>query len=282
MSDRMTDSEREQIFEYYAAGGESTRLTVGIGQLEAARTKEIIKRHLPPTPAVIYDIGGGTGYYAFWLAGMGHQVHLLELSPENIQISARFETDSGLLLADCQECDARDLPKEDQSADLVLLLGPLYHLTEKSDRLSALNEAYRVLKPGGMIFIATINRFANILYGLTTYDRKNQFLEEQPFRDMFVREIESGQHYKPEDYPYFLARAYFHRVDELEKEVISSGFILENIYAVEGPGWLIPEFDEVWQQAEKRNLVLETIRQVETEQSLIGLSPHYLAVAKKI
>ncbi len=63
-----TDHFRNQILDYYAEGGEETRLKSGIGLIEYDRTKEILLRYLPPAPAVIYDIGGATGIYSLWLA----------------------------------------------------------------------------------------------------------------------------------------------------------------------------------------------------------------------
>jgi len=205
----------------------------------------------------------------------------LELTPENIHIAQKKEAESKVNLADCRVADALDLPKADQSADLVLLLGPLYHLTEKKDRLNALKEAWRVLRPGGLLIASAINRFANVLFGITTYDSKNLFLEEGSFQEMYLREIKTGQHFKPEDYPYFLTRAYFHRADELKEEIIKSGFVMQGLFAVQGPGWLVPDFDSIWERPEKRQILLAAISQIETEESLIGVSPHYLAVGVK-
>lgn len=62
--------------------------------------------------------------------------------------------------------DARNLDFETDSMDAVLLLGPLYHLQERPDRIAALEESLRVLKPGGVLFCAAISRFASFLDGM--------------------------------------------------------------------------------------------------------------------
>ena len=72
----------------YNAGIEWNRLNTGIGRIEFAYTKELLVSHLPPSPAVIYDIGGGYGEYAWWLTSLGYEVHLFDLSETNIAMSA--------------------------------------------------------------------------------------------------------------------------------------------------------------------------------------------------
>src|SRR5262245_48712998 len=75
----------EEIVEYYNSYDESKRLTGGFGLLERERTKELIKRYLPPSSAVIMDIGGAGGLYSFWLARLGHNVHLVDIVPKHIE-----------------------------------------------------------------------------------------------------------------------------------------------------------------------------------------------------
>lgn len=88
-------------------------------------------------------------------------------------------------------------------------MGPLYHLTERDERLDALEEAFRLLKPGGTLLAAAISRFGSTLWGLSVYGQKNDILEEQPFMSMIERELADGQHIRPEEYPNFIARAFF-------------------------------------------------------------------------
>ncbi len=135
------------IHRYYAQGKEHNRLTRGDNRLEHFRTQELLKRYLPKPPAIIYDIGGGAGVYAIWLATQGYQVHLLDAMPLHIEQALEAAKQSNVILQDAVVGDARQLPYPEASADAILLLGPLYHLTEYSDRVKALQETARVLKP---------------------------------------------------------------------------------------------------------------------------------------
>ena len=132
---------------YYAAGREYHRLRENIGLIEFERTKEIILESLPKPPAVIYDIGGAYGEYSWWLAHLGYEVHLFDLSDTNIKMSAELaEEYPDCKLASSEVCDARNVPRADNSADAVLLMGPLYHITDYDERIKAVNESRRLLK----------------------------------------------------------------------------------------------------------------------------------------
>ncbi|MBZ0283955.1 MAG: class I SAM-dependent methyltransferase [Anaerolineae bacterium] len=155
-----------KITDYYDQGREQNRLTVGGGQLELIRSQEIVLRYLPKPPAVVMDIGGGAGIYAFWLAELGYTVHLIDLIPLHIEQANATTTNHPL--ASGTVGDARHVNFPDASADAVLLFGPLYHLTERVDRIQTLREAWRLLKPSGLLFAATISRFASLMDGLKT------------------------------------------------------------------------------------------------------------------
>jgi SAM-dependent methyltransferase len=103
--------------------------------------------------------------------------------------------------------------------DGVLLLGPLYHLTCRDDRLQALREAYRVVRPGGVIAAAAISRFASTYDGLL-----RGFLEDSRFEEIVERDVREGQHRNPTGRPEWFTTAYFHHPEELRDEVIEVGF----------------------------------------------------------
>jgi ubiquinone/menaquinone biosynthesis C-methylase UbiE len=156
------DSIRE-IVNHYGDAEESSRLRTGWFQLERARTEELILRHLPPPPATIIDAGGGAGAYACWLAARGWQVHLIDPVPKHVeQARAASARQREQPLTSSEIGDARDLPHADSTADAVLLLGPLYHLVEREDRLACLREAHRVLRPRGLAWGAAISYFASL------------------------------------------------------------------------------------------------------------------------
>src|SRR5215204_2421405 len=136
-----------EIDSHYAAGLEGSRLARGSGRLELARTQEVLRRFLPPPPAVVADVGG-PGHYACWLAGLGYEVHLYDPVPLHVaQAEEASRARPTQPIASCTVGDARALGRPDDSTDAVLLLGPLYHLTSRADRLAALTEARRVLRP---------------------------------------------------------------------------------------------------------------------------------------
>lgn len=130
---------KSAIENHYNLGLEKDRLRQGYSLLEFLRTQNLITRHLPPGPLVIYDVGGAAGIYAFWLAGLGHHVHLIDLMPLHIKQAKEIQSQTQeIRLASIHVGDARHLEEPDASADVVLMLGPLYHLTSLEDRLQAL------------------------------------------------------------------------------------------------------------------------------------------------
>jgi SAM-dependent methyltransferase len=150
---------------HYGTGVERVRLEGGGSRIEFARTKELLERHLPAAPARVLDVGGGPGAYAGWLAASGYTVHLIDPVPLHVEQAASLaaESESGFTTA---LGDARGLEEPDASYDAVLLLGPLYHLTNRDERVRALAEARRVARPGGVVAAAAISRFASLLDGL--------------------------------------------------------------------------------------------------------------------
>lgn len=279
----MTDkAEMEEVLAFYNAGAEKGRLERGIGQLEWARTREIIENYLPQERQVIFDLGGGIGVYSRWLAGMGHEVHMFELAPTNVEYANSLQQGLEFPIHKIEQADARKLDRPCESADIVLLMGPLYHLTEKTERIKAIREAARVLKRGGLVIATAISRFSSTLWGLSVFGERNDFVEEDHFFAMIEQEVSTGQHIRPEQYPGFIARAYFHLPSELKAELEAAGLSHEATVSIEGPVWMVPAFEEKWNRAESRERLLTISRWVERQESLIGLSPHILAVARKL
>ena len=131
-----------------------------------ARTRELLQRYLPPAPAVVLDVGGATGVYSFWLANVGYRVHLVDIVPRHIEQALQESLQPGVAqLASIKVGDARQLDFADGFADAVMMHGPLYHLPDRADRLRALAEARRVLRPGGLLCAFAITRYAGLIYG---------------------------------------------------------------------------------------------------------------------
>ena len=270
----------EEVLDFYNKGAEIGRLERGIGKIEYERTKEIILRYLPKEKVIIYDVGGGVGVYSKWLGKLGHEVHLIELSPNAVEYAKQINaSDSDIYHIEVG--DARDIDKPNESADIVLLMGPMYHLINIEDRLKALNEAKRVLKKGGLLVCAGITRYGSMLWGLSVYGSKNKVLDEIEFVNMIRGEIKEGQHIRPNKYPNFIARSYFHLPKEFENEIINVGFINEKILAVEGPTWIVPTLDNLWESEDSKKTILDMARRLEEDENIMAMSPHFLTISIK-
>jgi ubiquinone/menaquinone biosynthesis C-methylase UbiE len=264
------DGDEAAIPEHYATGYERERLSVGSSRIEFTRTKELLGRFLPPSPADVLDVGGGPGAYASWLAGKGYRVHLVDLLPLHVeQASAAGRRRGHTFTAELG--DARHLAQPDSSFDAVLMLGPLYHITAREDRIGALREATRVLRPGGIVVAAAISRFASLLDGL-----ESGWLGDPEFDAIVKRDLADGQHRNATDRPEWFTTAFFHHPDELRAEVEEVGLQVQALLGVEGPGWLLWE---KWDDRLGRENILRVARAVEQEQTLIGVSAHFLIVA---
>ena len=262
------------VVAHYQASSEETRLTGGINALELVRTQEVLRRHLPAAPARVLDVGGGTGVHADWLLADGYSVHLIDLAPRHIDEAMRTLGPRGL---SAQQGDARQLPFDDHSFDVVLLLGPLYHLQERADRVRVLGEARRVSRPGGVVAAAAINRFASMFDGLV-----RGFLFDADFREVVDRDFTDGRHTNPDQRPHWFTTAYFHRPEQLAEEVESAGLSLVELVGLEGlAGWL-PHLGPRWADDADREVILDATRRVESEPALLGLSAHLLAIARDI
>jgi len=264
------------LAEYYARSPEETRLERGRYVLEKARTQELIQRNLPAPPATVLDVGGAAGAYAFWLADLGYEVHLVDLMPRLVAEAQRLNADRQPALRSCTIGDARFLIFADASVDAVLLLGPLYHLVDALERQQALREALRVLRPGGWLFAAAISRWASLLVAMSL-----GLFKDESFAAIVERDVREGQHRNSTDHLTYFTTAYFHRPDELRGEIADAGFQLQGLYGLEGPGGLLADVDERVDDPERREELLHVARLLEAEPSVIGVSDHLLAVARK-
>jgi ubiquinone/menaquinone biosynthesis C-methylase UbiE len=266
----------EEIETHYQQVQESERLSEGIGELERVRTQAILAPHLPPPPAMVFDVGGAAGVYAFPLAQQGYQVHLIDPVEVHLQQARRRASESGVELASITPGDACRLKFADGSADAVLLLGPLYHLVERSDRLQALREARRVLKPRGVMLAAAISHFASLIDGLS-----RGFFEDPEFRLLVAADLASGQHRNVTNNPVYFTTAYFHRPEELAAEARDAGYYDVKVLAVEGPAWSAGKFHAAWEDPAQRATLMEFLSSIEGEPSIVGASAHLIAVAHR-
>ena len=262
------------IEQFYNLGLEKDRLKQGIEQLERERILTILKKNLPSAPAEVLDVGGAAGSYAFLLAEQGYEVHLIDPVPLHIEQAREVAKATNVKLASYTVGDGRSIDKDDCSADVVLFLGPLYHLVEYQDRLKALKEAHRILKPNGLLVAAAIPRFAFFIYGIY----QGAFLDPT-YREIVREDLSSGQHRTTE--ARYFTTAYLHHPVQLRNEIEESGFKNVSLYSVHGPVWHEEAIEKLKSNREAWESFLSFLEMIEKEESIIGASAHILAIARK-
>jgi SAM-dependent methyltransferase len=258
------------MHEHYQRGDEADRLTrSGKGRLEFERTQELVLRALPAPPATVADIGGGPGRYALWLAGLGYRVAHRDLVPLHVE-QVRDLAGNGSSIHSAVG-DALSLDLADSSVDAVLLLGPLYHLERRADRVQALREAARIVRPGGPVFGAAISRWAVRLDGML----RERIYEKYPQVDGLLDGIERTGLLPPLGPGSFCG--FTHRPGQLRAEFSSAGLTVADLVGVEGGSFLLNDLDDRMADERAWQVVLEQARAHERVPELLGLSPHLLA-----
>ncbi len=277
MKMKVRSSSLDSTFQaHYRSGVEKDRLLKGSSNLEFYRTKQILSRYLPKRHVTILDIGGGPGRYSFWLAEMGHSVHLVDILPLHVQQAHESQRKTGSPLASISLGDARELDFEDKFADVVLMFGPLYHLVRETERLKALSEVFRVLKPGGTLFAAAISRFTSALDGCL-----RGYIRDPGFMKIIKQDLKNGQHRNPTNNPEYFTTAFFHHPNQLKTEISQAGFKSVRVYAITGFAWLLPKFDQYWRNPQLKARLVSILEKTELEPSMMGMSDHLLGVGKK-
>jgi len=242
--------------------------------VEWLRQAELIGRVLPPSPAVVADIAGGTGRYAVWLAGLGYDVRLLDLVPGHVEHARARLAEAGLR-AECVVGDARALPWPDGTFDVAMVMGALYHLQDRADRLAALGEARRVLKPGGALVTAHISRWASLYDG---YARG--MVTDPEFRAGVDADLATGRHENPSNHPHWFTTAYFAPPEEIRDELVAAGFTEVRVLAVEGFASFL-DVPEPMRTGDGLDVLLAHLRATEAEPALLGASAHLVGLARR-
>jgi len=267
------DRALDLLLRHYELGKEEPRLDEPLGTVELARTLEIAARVLPPPPAVVADIGGGPGRYTLELAGRGYSVVHRDLVPLHVEqlraasggLADRIHTAVG---------DARNLDLDDDSVDAVLLLGPMYHLVDRDQRVLALREVLRVARPGAPVLVSAISRWAPRLHGYLA----ERLYERSEFFTRLVDVVEESGRLNDDEPGWFTG--YCHRPRQLREEVEEVGLLVEDILGLEGLAFALADLDRRLADPVDRQVVLDCARAVEGVPELLGLSPHLLVLAR--
>jgi SAM-dependent methyltransferase len=259
------------VVAHYEMGLEGSRLFKdGRPRLEYVRTLELLGRLLPPPPAEVLDVGGGTGVYAVPLAQQGYKVHVVDPIQLHVDRARDAADEFELSGVTASVGDARDLAAFRDGFDATLLLGPLYHLPDRSDRLLAFAEAMRATRPSGVVIAVGISRFASLIDGL-----KRRILGDLTFRAIVEQDLTDGVHRNPDlaGHPEWFTTAYMHLPDELRGEAQQVGLEDVSLFAVEGPGWIVEEPDDL-------DLQLFAARRTESEPALLCATSHILVTGR--
>ncbi|PQJ77536.1 class I SAM-dependent methyltransferase [Polaribacter glomeratus] len=265
----------KELDDFYNKASEETRLEKGMGIFEFERIKELIELHVSNPKATIIDVGGGTGKYSEWLAKKGHIVHLVEPVLKHIKLAEKrahkLKNPFSVAIG-----EAKKLPFKNETADLVILHGPLYHLQKREDRVATILEAKRVLKKGGIILGFAINATASTVVGLM-----NGMIHANSFFEMCKEELTTGIHNAPKDFPFLLADAFYHKPQDLKAEFLEQNLNFINLFAVEGMIWLDNEyFANMLDKKKSKTLkALQTLTQ--NDEYLLPFSPHMMIAVKK-
>jgi SAM-dependent methyltransferase len=221
----------------------------------------------------VADIGGGPGRYSLWLAALGYRV--LHRDVVALHVDQFRDQAAGNPRIDSAVADARDPGLHPGSADAVLLLGPLYHLDRRADRVKALAAAAQVARPGGLVFAAAISRWAARLDGVL----RNRLYQSSPLAEALLTGSERTGRLTPLSPGEFTG--YTHRPGQLRAEITASGLRLTDLVSVEGPAFLLSDLGERLADDQDRRVVIETAAALERVPELIGIGPHLLATAHR-
>ena len=242
---------------------------------EFAVTMRAFEEYLPKPPAKVLDIGGGPGRYAISLTQQGYTVTLVDLSKNCLEFAKDRAKEAGVELAGYVHGNATDLAQfPSESYNVVLLMGPLYHLLTIEDRQKALHEAGRVLRSGGSIFASFIGRYAQIRYAAkhvpTWIVEHRQRCEELLATGVLKARPEGGG----------FTDAYFAHPSEIKPFMEEGGFETLDLIACEGVISMIEEkvndlTGELWQAWVELNYRLGK------DPTLHGAAEHLLYVGRK-
>ena len=252
------------IEKHYNKHPEDLRLLRRHGIVEFETTMHHLRRFLKPGMQLL-DIGAGTGRYTSALMAEGYDVKAVELVKRNILVFLDREP-----TADVVQGDARNMPFiPTASADVTLLLGPLYHLIGDEEKLKALTEAKRVTKPDGLIFVAYLMNEYSILSYCFDEDRIGGLLGKGVVDREFHIKAEADELY---DYV---------RIDDINRLDAAAGLERVTIFSPDGAAdYMRTRLNRM--SDETFSLFIEYQKIVSERSDLIGAGSHVVDVVRVV
>lgn len=259
---RKYEDQTEQVAAIYEVFNENNRLNDSkAARVEFITTMHYIQKYLAPGSKIL-DVGAGAGEYSLHLAQLGYEVTAVELVPANISaFEKKIEKGMNVTL---HEGNALDLGRfEDETFDVTLLMGPLYHLKREEDRLKAVKEAMRVTRKNGTIFFAFIS---NDMVILTEFSRRPDFFEDSSY---------DHETFKVNDFPFVFAT-----VAEGRKLLTDGGIHLLHQVASDGVSELMADNINALGDGDYEQYLRYHLYCCEKPE-MLGRSNHLLFVGKK-
>lgn len=242
-------------------------------KIEFEITKKYLDKYITEPERKIFDIGGGPGRYAIYLAKQGHKVTLLDLSGKNIEVAKEKSKESEVILENYIKGNALELEEyEAEAFDVILLMGPLYHLTKEADRRKALEGSLRLLKKGGLLVAAFISQYAPIQDCFAYLELEG----DEGEIERLLHYLENGQNKDDTGF----TTAYFTSVEEARNLMNEYGLVELAFAGVEN--MLGCKEQEILKcSIEEQKKWLELGFALAEDEKLYGMSQHFLYIGKK-
>ncbi|MBT2293758.1 class I SAM-dependent methyltransferase [Paenibacillus albidus] len=265
--------QNQKVVRYYDSYDEASRLTSDRARrLEFITTTRILEKYIHEAAAIL-DEAAGSGVYTFYYADKGNVVTAADITPKHVtMIQKRMERDAYRNVT-AQVADATDLSGfASELFDVVLCLGPLYHLQNPEAQRQCIRESLRVLKPGGLLAAAYINRSFIIPHLI---GHAPEYLNRE-----FITSVQHQGYVDSDDQADFFASAYFHTPEEVEALLAEEQVEKLTHVATDGCAFFMREQMNQWSE-EQYQIWADYHLSTCEERTLLGYSNHGLYVGRK-
>lgn len=263
---------KNYVVESYENYKEEDRLTTNNARrIEFVNTVKALDEHIQKNSKIL-DCAAGTGVYAFYFAEKGHDVTATDITPRHIDIINQNLADKQYSMKTAV-LDATDLSVfADESFDVVLNMGPFYHLISEEQRNRCMDECIRVLKKNGILATAYIPRFYVFQYVATS---NRNYIDSALAKQL----IETGV-LKHSDEKCFWTDTYYSSKEEMEQLYLSKNLKITDHFAQDGLAPLLSQQVDQWNETEF-DVWCQYHYSVCREQSILGASNHVIIIGEK-